>query len=494
MLTRISRHQYAWQGCLFLLICAILLNAIQSFRAIDELVHNESRASTTKSVLQELTNLYSRVQDAELGMRGYLLTNNLVYLDPYYESLVPIENGLETLAQFNYERVEQRQRVEELKRIINIRLQEMAGSIDDHQRSHTKSLTSGDIIESRQSMRELRELVRAMETMEYHLLDEQSVDASESRQSLSQTIIVANTVGLIMVFLAGLLLRHILKVNQKESEKLEKMVQQRTNELQHYSNELQRSNRELQDFAFVASHDLQEPLRKIRAFGDRLKSRYAEPLGDGADYVERMQSAASRMSALIEDLLEFSRVSTRSNPFQEVDLNQTLGIVMDNLEVSIQERQAVINIAELPIIEADPGQMTQLFQNLLGNAIKFVESDVRPEIRVDVENTVDEQGNPEFIITVTDNGIGFDEKYADKIFTPFQRLHGRDRYAGTGIGLAICRRIVERHQGILDVKSEPGAGSSFIITLHRNLQVSMLGGHEVLAGHEVLTDEESTDV
>lgn len=232
-------------------------------------------------------------------------------------------------------------------------------------------------------------------------------------------------------------------------------------ELKAYAAKLEISNRELQDFAYVASHDLQEPLRKIQAFGDRLNSKYGDVLTDkGRDYLARMQNAAARMQVLIEDLLSFSRVTTKAQPFLPVNLKEITTAVVSDLEVRIEETGGRVEIGTLPQVEGDASQMRQLFQNLIGNALKFHKKDVPPLVKVEATR----QGNM-YEIKVIDNGIGFEEKYSDRIFTIFQRLHGRSTYEGTGIGLAVCRKIVERHGGTITAQSIPGEGATFIFTL-----------------------------
>ncbi|PLZ26527.1 PAS domain-containing protein [Fischerella thermalis] len=243
-----------------------------------------------------------------------------------------------------------------------------------------------------------------------------------------------------------------------------RLLEQETRQRQ----ELSRSNEELQEFAFVASHDLQEPLRKIKTFGDRLKASCGDVLNEqGRDYLERMQNAARRMQTLIEDLLTLSRVTTRAQPFVAVDILQVTQEVLSDLEISIQQTGATIEIGELPVIDADPLQMRQLLQNLIGNALKFHRKEIQPVVKIYSKILYDsEHVSPEQCqIIVEDNGIGFNEKYLDRIFNVFQRLHGRSEYDGTGIGLAICRKIVERHQGSITAKSEPGRGAKFIVTL-----------------------------
>lgn len=232
--------------------------------------------------------------------------------------------------------------------------------------------------------------------------------------------------------------------------------------LENYALQLERSNRELQDFAFVASHDLQEPLRKIQAFGDRLKIQMNDKLGkEERDYLERMLSASSRMRTMINDLLALSRVTTRGQPFQMVNLQEVAVEVLSDLEVRIERSAGQVVMGELPTIEADRIQMQQLLQNLIGNALKFHKPDEPPEIKVYSEC----QGGENVKIFVEDNGVGFEEQYLDRIFQPFQRLHGMGQYEGSGIGLAICRKIAERHSGTITAKSTPGVGSTFIVTL-----------------------------
>jgi PAS domain S-box-containing protein len=232
-------------------------------------------------------------------------------------------------------------------------------------------------------------------------------------------------------------------------------------ELRQTLKRLEQSNRELEDFAYVASHDLQEPLRKIQAFGDLLKSKHAGQLQpQAADYIDRMQSAAKRMQVLINDLLSFSRVTTKAQPFAAVDLGQVARDVAKDLEVRTHEAGATVVIGGLPTIQADPLQMRQLLQNLISNALKFHRPDVPP--RVEVNGTI---ANGRARITVADNGIGFEEKYAERIFTMFERLHGRGKYEGTGIGLAICRKIAERHGGEIRAHSKVGEGSTFVVDL-----------------------------
>lgn len=228
--------------------------------------------------------------------------------------------------------------------------------------------------------------------------------------------------------------------------------------------QLEERNKELQDFAYVASHDLQEPLRKIRTFSGLMKQDFGDNIDEMARfYLDRIHSSAERMSRLISDLLAFSRVSTQGQPFSRVDLNRTVAEVLQDLEIAVQESGAELHLAPLPEVVGDATQLRQLLQNLIGNALKFRHPGVPPRIHLYSQT---EPGPPGYVdVFVRDEGIGFDEKYTERIFKPFQRLHTRDAYEGTGMGLAICKRIADRHRGQLSAQSRPDEGATFILRL-----------------------------
>jgi len=243
-------------------------------------------------------------------------------------------------------------------------------------------------------------------------------------------------------------------------DELEMRVQRRTAELEL-------KNRELQDFAFIASHDLKEPLRKIQAFGDLVIMKSRDSLAqESIDYLVRMQDAAARMGDLLESLLAYSRVTTKGGSFSQVDVAEAARIAVSNLEIRLRETGGHVELDVLPTLEGDLTQLVQLFQNLFSNSLKFRREAEVPLVRVHsrlFEGRWHGAGAVE--IYVEDNGIGFDEKYLDKVFIPFQRLHGRNEYDGVGMGLAICKKIVERHGGMIDAKSTPGKGSIFVVRL-----------------------------
>jgi len=264
------------------------------------------------------------------------------------------------------------------------------------------------------------------------------------------------------------------------NEKLRNEIKERKRserELKRFTYKLEQSNKELEDFTKIVSHDLQEPLWKVKMFGDRLKEQYVEVLGEkGRDYMEKMYGAVTRMQQLINDLLALSSVTIRAQPNISVDLNRVIGEVLVDLEVRIEQVKGRIETDALPVINADPSQMRQLFQNLIGNALKFHSESRPPVIKISSRITDIDFPKADFgcstkklcTILIEDNGIGFDINYLDYIFGVFQRLHGPGKYKGTGMGLAICRKIVERHGGNIAAKSREGHGATFIVTLPVN--------------------------
>jgi two-component system, chemotaxis family, CheB/CheR fusion protein len=252
---------------------------------------------------------------------------------------------------------------------------------------------------------------------------------------------------------------------------LEQKVRERTVELQKANSELEASNIELLQFASVASHDLKEPLRKIHMFANLLNDKYLASNAAAADYMQRIITSSARMTRLINDLLDFTRLSVNS-AFDQTDLNLVVEEVLSDLEIAIKERKAVIEVSSLPLAEVIPGQMRQVFQNLISNALKFSKKGEFPVIRITADKVdrcdTDAAPSPEgsFIrIVISDNGIGFDNQYAEKIFTIFQRLHSKEKYEGTGIGLAITKKIIERHNGVIAARSEEGKGTIFLMVL-----------------------------
>ncbi len=228
-----------------------------------------------------------------------------------------------------------------------------------------------------------------------------------------------------------------------------------------YANELERSNKELDEFASIASHDLQEPLRKIVTFGDFLKNKATNLDAHSLEYIERMEKAAIRMKRFIEDLISYSRISTKQKPPEPVNLEIQVTAVIEEMAHIIHQSNGVAKIKNLPTVEGYSNQLYQLMANLITNAFKYKKKDQPPVVNVSGRKI----DNGYWEISIEDNGIGFNEKYADRIFQPFQRLHGRSEYEGSGLGLTICKKIVNNHLGTISAKSKPDEGTTFIITL-----------------------------
>lgn len=253
-----------------------------------------------------------------------------------------------------------------------------------------------------------------------------------------------------------------LQVELVARQRVVEILRQRGEELNHLMRQLQQSNTDLQDFAFIASHDLQEPLRKIQAFGDRLVKNHASQLDqEGILYAERMSKSANRLQAMINALLSYSRINFQGEKFTPTDLNKVLEEVLSDLEITIRDSGGQVQVNPLPVIDADPVQIHHLLQNLVGNAIKFHRANTPPVVKV----RVSAQDETHVTLVVEDNGIGFNEKYLDRIFQPFQRLNSLEQFEGSGIGLAVSRKIVERHNGQISAISTPGEGSQFIVTI-----------------------------
>lgn len=250
---------------------------------------------------------------------------------------------------------------------------------------------------------------------------------------------------------------------QKYKIHLEEVVAARTAELAQRVEELARSNADLEVFAYVASHDLQEPLRMVASYTKLLERRYKGKLDSDADeFIGFAVDGAKRMQTLIQDLLSYSRITRKGQSLQSTEANVACDTALENLRTLIEESRAVVNVGPLPTVLADAAQLAQLLQNLIGNAIKYGNAH-GPEIHVAARLNGDH-----WVFSVQDNGIGIESQYFERIFQMFQRLHTRERYSGTGIGLAICRRIVERHGGKIWVESQPGQGSTFLFTIPRS--------------------------
>jgi len=557
---------------LALLLLSIVSGA--SYQSTTQLIENESWVAHTHKVLEELADILAGLAGAESAQRGYLLTGQESYLEPYNGEARKVTQVLQELQYLTADNPHQQQRLDVLKPLVLARLSKLYETVNLRQaKGFEAAVQFVQPGQGRKLMNDIRKIVYQMQNEERELLKQRERAAVVTAQNTtfiiglgvllsfgiiplgafainreirerkraeeglllrdraiaaaSDTILIAGppehdnpiiyanpafyqltgytpeeTLGHNCRFLQGpdtdrdvvAKIRTSLQAKQGCQVTLLNYRKDGTpfwNELtltptrdasgnvinfigvsrdvtgrkaseeamQALTHKLEQSNQELSEFARVASHDLQEPLRKIQAFGDRLSAKgLVQP--EGQPYLERMQDAARRMSTLIHDLLALSRVATKMQPFRPVDLTQLAQEVISDLEIRIEEVGGKVELGVLPSIDADPLQIRQLLQNLIGNALKFQCPGVPPVVKV--WGLCTPQGCQ---LIVADNGIGFDEKYKERIFNVFERLHGRSEYQGTGVGLAICRKIVERHGGTIVAESTPGQGSTFTITL-----------------------------
>ncbi|APD86614.1 histidine kinase [Alteromonas sp. Mex14] len=487
MISKVLSSVYSWIIIVVFVIVVITANSFYVVNTLNDLSALEARLFTTNRVINAVNRLHVAVLRIESGQRGFMLTDDEKYLADYTETLGLINEVMDEVevSSFSSDIKVQTDRIEQLLVLTKAKVNEVIEVVELVKAG--KEQEAIDLVNSDKGImlyKRFETLFSEIDSSERNMQGTHLANLMSLRRDSVNTLIISSVTTLLLIITVFLL----LKINSREHEKyqadlesvnedLETKIAERTQELSVFSEELARSNRELEDFAFVASHDLQEPLRKIRAFGNRLESGYNDVIDErGKDYLARMLNAAERMSMLISDLLAFSRVSTRGKEFGEVDLNRAINSVIDDLEIAIDEKSAEINVDDMPVIRGDKSQLEQLFLNLISNALKFQSEGVKPIVSINVTNALPEDTSDILIseeyewikITVTDNGIGFEQSFAEKIFAPFQRLHGRSEYKGTGIGLAVCRRIVERHNGQINAISKPGEGATFSIILPKD--------------------------
>lgn len=458
-------------------ILIIAINASLAFQTLNIQSDNYRRVTNSGQIVATLKELHVAVLFAESGQRGYLLTQEEEYLIPYNAALETLGARIRAVQGINTELDDQAADIQRLLKLVALKIQELKSTVnlalDDNERKAMKIVMSGDGQDLHMQISKLVEIIHDREIAFQAKLYHETVQLEKDARLLF-TIFTA--VSLALVLLVIILLKVSLnkdrtyrsRLEQKTVE-LDRKVKERTHALTLYADQLSRSNADLEDFAFVASHDLQEPLRKIQTFSDRIHRLYKDKLDSkGVDYLARLANAASRMSILIDDLLKFSRVKTKGSEFSIVDLNLVLANVIDDLEIAISDSDAQVKVDQLPSLRADPTQMNQLFLNILSNALKFRRSNVIPEVLVTYQSVTNVKSGLDIKshrIDVVDNGVGFDQSFADKVFVPFQRLHARDEYQGTGIGMAVVKKIVERHGGTISVVSEKNVGTTFTIIL-----------------------------
>lgn len=419
----------------------------------------EREIDRTYDIMGKVRLVWTALLDAETGTRGYIISGDEAYLSTYIDGKAKLAQYLAVVKEHDWEG--KSVQITELEGKSNIRISKLdqlvqTRKVSGFEAAREKQKTIG----SRQAMDEVRSLIAQIVDDEQLSL-KRRIEASETNaQKAASAFVLTGT--LLSFALAGIGIVIFSQTAALKKTSAQLTVENEERKLAEIK--LTRSNEELQQFAYVASHDLQEPLRAVAGFLMLLEKRYKGKLDDKADqWINHSVEGAHRMQALIQDLLLLSRVETKGEAFKPVEVAEVLKIVQDNLQTSIAETNATVKTTQrMPKVLADQSQLVQLFQNLIANGIKFRSSETAPAISITADY---DEGQKMWKFAVKDNGIGFDIEHADRIFQMFQRLQTRTMYAGTGIGLAVCKKIVERHGGLIWAESEPGKGSTFLFTL-----------------------------
>jgi signal transduction histidine kinase len=450
-------------SCAMLLLVAALTYSTLARNTLDR-----QGITHTVLVLEKLSDLQSQIADAETGQRGFLLTADTAYLDPYEKSLSTIPATILTVRQLTADNPTQQNNLVRLDSHLKARFAVLHEVIETRKRdglSAAQATVSN--FPGRLRMDAIRFDVSDMKDEENRRLQLLTGEMDLTTRRAKLYIFFGAALGFCFLFLAGAVIRQEMDQRRRSDEEIRRLnadlelrVTQRTFELAARSHELERSNTELQQFAYVASHDLQEPLRTISSFSQLLAKRYRNQLDDKArEFIDFTVDGCKRMQTLINDLLTFSRVGTDLKPLAPVRCDVALDRALKNLRLAIQESGTEIQRSPLPVVMADEVQLAQLFQNLVSNAIKF-RGPLPPRI-----NIFAQRQDRSWLVRVRDNGIGILPEHSDRIFVIFQRLHTSAQYSGTGIGLAVCKKIAERHGGAISVQPSPEGGSIFSFTM-----------------------------
>ncbi|SKA18899.1 His Kinase A (phospho-acceptor) domain-containing protein [Chitinophaga eiseniae] len=453
----------------FIAFTVIIAASIFSYLVAKNLLDNAGRLNHAIEVSKRLEVITRQLKEAEAAIRGYNLTKDSSFLNPtMQERSTRIEKEYLLLRKITAENPRQQRHLDTLRQLLTIKYEQlMSGSQRVTVARQETSVKEGEKAADRLD-RKVQDMIRIEESQVH--------EKSKLFHFFSVLWVPVIFISSIVAILIGIYSYVTLTREFRLQLHIESKMKSYQRDLQQNISLLNKTNQELEQFAYVASHDLQEPLRKISTFSDRLQMKYQEHLPpDAIQLIDRMVSAVARMRVLINDLLVFSRAG-RITPesITRVDMNVLLQEVLTDLEVTLEEKKVTVTYDSLPEIEGSDTSFHQLFQNILANAIKFASPDrplvitIRQEVLTGRELGLVKENRWDTLfcrISIADNGIGFDPAFAERIFLIFQRLHGISEYTGTGIGLAICKKIVDSHNGFIFAEGEPGQGATFIVVL-----------------------------
>jgi signal transduction histidine kinase len=450
---------------LVVLIIAVFL----SYSKYAKTLEDYQVLSHTNEVMRDIANLKITIRETESQARSYVILRRsrvkLAMKDRRRAAMVQ----LQTVILETEDNVIQQRNCERMRVLIDKRFDYLESVVNRVEPGRPViTFEDAEINTAMAVMEQLDELLNVMYQHEAGLLAQRTVIVKSGVRLTPVFLLIASFISVILIIGAYFVIINALN----QSIELQ-------HTLAHKVKDLNRSNNELEQFAYVASHDLQEPLRKLRTFGDMLQLKESESLSEeGRELILRMQGFAAKMQKLIEDLLTFSRVVNNNFQLKEIDLNRVVNDVKANIALINNSRKVILSVPHLPVVLGFDTQLFQLFQNILSNSVKYAKAtgDIRIVItctEVKGDHITDPSADKEEIfykISIKDNGIGFDSQYAQKIFVIFQRLHGKSEYEGTGIGLSICKRVVENHSGYIEAKGQPDQGAEFIIYLPKPKQ------------------------
>ena len=477
-----TKSRFNWTYFVFFISALVLLTlSILSYRRFEQQKISSDWVNHTYLVKLKLEEAFSTILAAEGIQRGYLLTRDSIFLNLFLQSRSTAPQLVSQIDSMLYDNTEQKQNLKEFDRLARSRITWLARVIDVSNTNVTDKDLKKLLLDGKLITDSLRVQMNRMLKEEDDLLRIRIDEKHRQEKRAAIFILFFSLFSLLVLVYSFFRLKNesrLLGKAEYNAELLEQKVNERTEEIKKINQKLNEQNRELElknadlaSFTFVASHDLKEPLRKIEIYAEKISRTEKQFFSEnGKIHFDRIIASTKRMQNLIDSVSQYAQTGSVDLEFKPVDLNQIAAHAIEILNETIIEKGAVIEYSNLPTIDAISEQMEQLFTNLIGNAIKYSKSGDTPFIKIVAQKIkAGEKANlltaDAWKIDFSDNGIGFDERYLEKIFQMFQRLHNKDTYSGTGIGLAICKKIAENHKGLITASSSPGEGSTFSVFL-----------------------------